>query len=163
MTATGDGGGRSVDFFATGPGYLVAARPWCLQDSWASIGRGCPLTRPVYLRAQTGSRPVLGATFLLGTDSLPTGSNYGFLVLGLNSLGGVDLGPLGMPTCLQHPSLDVSVFFLAPADPTLIALPILGNLALQGVIVCAQTALSGPGINPLGFITSNGGRILMGL
>lgn len=158
-----DLGGRSVEFFATAPGYLVAARPWCLQGSWASIGRGCPLTRPVYLRAQTGSRPVLGATFLLDTGSLPTGSNYGFLVLGLNNLGGVDLGPLGMPTCLQYPSLDVSVFFLAPTDPTAIALPIPGNQALQGVTVFAQTALSGPGINPLGFVTSNGGRILLGL
>jgi hypothetical protein len=70
-----------------------------------------------------------------------------------------------MPTCRQYVNLtgaSTSVFVVGGASHTF-ALGIPGNAGLIGLAFDTQAATFTPAANPFGVITTNGGRMTMGL
>ncbi|HEX6811383.1 MAG TPA: hypothetical protein VF384_07160 [Planctomycetota bacterium] len=108
------------------------------------------------------ARPVIGNVISLESSNIPGMGVIGLTILGMTEYtAGIDLGFLGMPTCRLHASLDVTAGFM-PAQgvgSTPFAIPAVPSLA--GTIVRGQSAVLVPGINPFGFLTSNGLRLVL--
>ena len=114
---------------------------------------------PLSIRAQSGSRPVLGQAFTTRISGIPSGSPIGALVLGVAQFNpGVPLAPVGMPGCSQYASIDATFVWLPTAAPTF-SLPLnVPNVpSAAGTALYSQCAVWATGFNPLGIITSNGG------
>ena len=118
---------------------------------------------PLSLTAQPGSRPVMGGPFVLELGDIAPGSVFGALVLGFgNVVPGFDLSPLGAPGCARHVTLDASISFGVPNNPTPISLTIPNDNAFLGYTIYVQGATLTPAANTLGVLTSNGGEIRVG-
>ncbi len=129
---------------------LTAAMPF-------TTGTG---TLPVGL-SRNGGPPILGATFTMRIDNMPSSTVGKFLLFGFTPMA-MDLGFMGMPGCTQYTSLDATIFSLAvpPAENVSFVTP--NNQALIGMVVQVQAAVFAPGVNQIGVAASNGGTITVG-
>lgn len=143
---------------ATAPSGIDPGPTDLSPGNFTTAGGGIPLA----LRAQAGSRPKLGSSFVMEIDRIDPTAVFGFLVLGFTQYPGLDLGPIGMPGCALYASLDsVQAVPLAGA-PTPVTLALPANPALSGVLLQAQAATLTPGATPLGLVSSNGLELLLG-
>jgi hypothetical protein len=110
----------------------------------------------------SSARPVIGTTINLNSSNIPTTGLIGLTIFGFTEItAGVDLTFLGMPTCRLYTSLDVTAAFVPLLGTGSTALAIPASPSLAGTIVLSQSAVFVPGINPFGFITSNGVRLVL--
>jgi len=118
----------------------------------------------VPLAHSTSARPVIGTTPNLLASNVPSGALIGLMILGTTEYTtGIDLTFLGMPTCNLYASLDVMLSFLPAGSTGSVPFVIPANPALAGLIILTQATAWVPGINPFGFITSNGMRLTLDL
>jgi hypothetical protein len=118
------------------------------------------------LNAAPASLPILGTTFNQIVSNIPITAPIGFVILGFTSFApaGVDLTGLGAPGCKQWQSIDADVLFFVAGSPThTFGLAIPNNVVFAGTVIFTQGAVLSPGINPLGVISSNGGRMSVGV
>ncbi|MBI5851508.1 MAG: trypsin-like peptidase domain-containing protein [Planctomycetes bacterium] len=107
------------------------------------------------------ANPILGTTIQLGVNNVPAGVIAGAMNIGLAQQS-ISLGPIGAPGCSLLTTIET--FFPMPATtPSTSASVAIPNIpALSGAILNAQGAVLVPGINTLGALTSNGGRLRLG-
>lgn len=114
------------------------------------------------IRHDASARPVLGTSLSLDTTNLPAATVIGATLFGLTEFNpGIDLGPLGMPTCYQYVSIDSSQVWVPAANigSTNFNLPV--NPAFAGVEIKTQGAALVPGANATGALTSNGLKLTL--
>ncbi|MGE3172168.1 MAG: hypothetical protein AB7O97_06030 [Planctomycetota bacterium] len=107
-------------------------------------------------------RPVMGTTMLLRTSGFP-GPIGALLVIGTTQFAqGVDLVGIGMSGCRQY--TDLAMVVGVPGTGTTATLPLAVPSApvFLGLAVFAQSLALGPGLNPLGLVTSNGVALTVG-
>jgi hypothetical protein len=125
---------------------------------------GAPGSVPLTLDAAANSRPAIGTIFMLTAGNVPAGSSLAGLLLGFGTAN-QDLAPLGMPTCRGYLNPGTAVCLIGTvvggSASFNVALPY--NTGLVGTLVDSQAAAFRPGINPLGVVVSNGGRIHVAL
>ena len=94
---------------------------------------------------------------------IPSGTTLGATVLSFSQLA-FPLDGLGMPNCTQYVGTDAILLAFPPAGATsfLQPIPIPNNAALTGIVLLSQGATFSPGFNPLGVVTSNGMRGVIG-
>jgi hypothetical protein len=110
---------------------------------------------------------VLGSTINLTTSEIPATSSLTFLFLSIiKNAAGDPLAALGMSSCslyagnlLATPSLH-ALGFGGPTVTVPLSFP--NSPSLIGVSLAAQSASDEPGVNALGFITSNGLDLQLG-
>ena len=131
------------------------------------FGSGCAGSQGVpTLQAQSGSRPLIGQTFVAEVVKLsPSLADPIFIVFGLErAMPSVDLAKLGMPGCALH---------VSPLDAR--SLVKVGGVALWTVSIPQDTALDGAVLvaqgfafdqaqspNAFGATVTNGGELLLG-
>lgn len=110
--------------------------------------------------------PVTGSNLDLVISRVPPGSLATCHVIGLTAfLPGLDLSPIGMPTCSAHSSIDFSHLTVSPPGAsTTYRLSIPNQPVLFGLELFAQGLVLDPagGHNPFGGLASNGLRLLIG-
>jgi hypothetical protein len=110
----------------------------------------------------SSARPVLGTTINLNSSNIPSAGVIGLTILGMTEFtAGIDLSFLGMPTCSLYASLDVTAGFIPALGTGSTPFPLPAVPSLAGTIVLSQSTVLVPGINPFGFITSNGVRLIL--
>jgi hypothetical protein len=140
---------------ATPPIDISVALPGTFQASCDSFG----------LDLSSSARPIIGTTIFLTTSRVPAGGNFSVLLLSFGALiPQLELSSLGMPGCYQHIALggaatlgfgftsSWTVPFDIPNVPAYVGLK----------IAFGQSAAWVAGANPLGVITSNGLRLVVG-
>jgi hypothetical protein len=156
-------GGDAMPGYSTGNG---ATDPGSRDLTVAVPFDTGPGGQPLSLDASPASLPILGTVFGQDISNIPVTAPIGFMVLGFTTFApaGVDLTPLGAPGCKQYESLDADVlFFVAGSATHTFSMNIPNNAALGGTTIFTQAAVLSPGINQLGVISSNGGRMVVGL
>lgn len=115
----------------------------------------------------TDQRPVLGRTINLSTANIPATSPFTFMFLSfIKNTAGSTLAGLGMPGCslyagdLINLPIMSNVSFGNPSVSTPVSIP--NNPAFVGVSMAAQSASYVPGVNALGFLSSNGMDLQLG-
>ncbi|MBZ0154420.1 MAG: hypothetical protein K8J09_23075 [Planctomycetes bacterium] len=115
------------------------------------------------LQHSPSARPILGTTIGLDTTDVPASSILGATILGVTQFhSGIDLTFLGMPQCAAYASLDVFATAIPSAPTFSYPLSIPNNLALVGSHVYTQGIALVMGLNPFGFISSNGVDLSIG-
>lgn len=103
------------------------------------------------------ARPIIGTTPNMLTGNVPPSTVLGLSILGLTQFSpGIDLTPLGMPTCSLYASLDVTLSWLPVAGTGSLPFAIPATPGLAGFQLNSQSTTFTPGINAFGFVTSNG-------
>ena len=114
------------------------------------------------MQLRASARPVIGTSIDLASSSIPPAGLLGLTIFGFTEYGnGIDLAFLGMPTCSLYSSLDVLASFLPAIGSGSTPLSIPNVPGLAGTIVSSQSAVMVPGINPFGFVSSNGVRLTL--
>ena len=116
------------------------------------------------LLASMSARPLLGTQPNFVTGNIPAGTVLGARILSFTPhLTGIELTAFGMPGCFQYEGLDVvNVFFTSGGNTVNTPFPIPNLPVLNGVLAFGQSATFSSGFNPLGVISSNGLRVLLG-
>jgi hypothetical protein len=145
------------------PGSSADPGSWNISANLAAGLNLCAAPVPNLALGASG-RPVMGTSINLNTTNIPSGSLLGISILSLTQyVPGVDLGPLGMPTCTLYAGLDVLNTFLTPTSSASVPWSVPNVPAANGVLVMNQSAVLKAGINPFGAITSNALQLLVGL
>lgn len=151
-------------------GYLVAATntQGCFRFPldklpFAVFGAGCQGSNGIpSLFPANGSVARIGTTLQLALTNLPTAPTLTVGVMGLSrtSTSGLplplDLGVLGMPSCLQFVSYDISEVLLG-AGSTTWGLPIPSQPSLVSLSFFVQGLVLDPGVNAFGATVTNAG------
>jgi hypothetical protein len=109
------------------------------------------------LTLASSARPTLGTSINLNTGSIAGGT-----ILGVNSLGfvqinpGFDLTPFGAPGCAQYVNPSLNNIFLVGGPTSSMALSIPNMPSLAGLHVYSQSIAFSAGYNALGLVFSNG-------
>ena len=115
------------------------------------------------LQHSASARPILGTTIGLDTTDVPASSILGATILGVTQFHpGIDLTFLGMPQCAAYASLDVFATAIPSTPSFSYPLSIPNNLALVGLHFYTQGIALVMGLNPFGFISSNGVDLSIG-
>ena len=103
------------------------------------------------------NRPKIGTTHNVEVRRIPVGATVGALALGfIQNNPGTNLNVIGMPTCFQHCSFDLSIGFPVSGTTQAIALPVPNDPSIAGVHLYSQAVSTSPQTNALDVITSNG-------
>lgn len=137
-------------------GGFVAAPNTTSNQTWelggAGFGIGCAGSNGVPSLVAANAA-VVGQPLNLNVTGLEPSINLGFLVLGFTKLPGIDLGFLGMPSCLAYTSPDVLLPVAGAAGAATWTWPsVSGPL---GGFFYAQLLSLDPTANAFGFTTSN--------
>jgi hypothetical protein len=157
---------------AAGNAYLVGYSPgggaadsgsWDISANLAGGLALCAGPTPDVALASS-ARPITGTTVQLQTSNIPAGTLLGLSILSLTEYApGIDLTGLGMPGCHLYAGLDVVDSFGVGGPTVQVPFSIQNDPTLAGTLVLNQSATLTPGINPFGFATSNGVRLLVGI
>lgn len=134
-----------------------------LTDAWtAPLDTGARL---LALDLDASARPVLGAGPInLVVDNLAATAPFGALFLSFTRHEpGIDLAPLGMPTCWQYVDFDAVLPFVPAGTTTALPLQVPNTPALSGLPFQAQAAAVANGVNAAGVTTSNGLSLRLGI
>jgi hypothetical protein len=113
--------------------------------------------------ALRATRPALGSTCTLLVASIPPGSPFGGLLFGgVRHDPGIDLGAIGMPGCFRYNEGSATVLFVTTGGEQSFALPIPAGLP-PGLQAYVQAATFSPPMTPLGFVSSNGIALTVGV
>lgn len=157
---------------AAGNGYGVGWSPGGVSvdpgmaDLSAQLATPTSLCATAFLgvRLDTSARPVLGTTIQWQTTGIPAGTGIGALLLATaRATPPVDLTSLGMSGCQLHVVNPIASAYV-PTGPTAqepLAIP--NAPALIGFVVVGQALTYSPPLTPLGFVTSNGMVLTLGL
>ena len=137
---------------------------------YSIFGAGCAGTAGTpTLDAQSGTRSVIGETFVLDLTNLPTSpANVPFALTGISRqrwVGGslpLDLTALGMPGCALLTSSDDTTSLQNQAGQAAFSLVIPNSQALLGQSLYVQGAVFDPGANSQGIVMSNGLELRIG-
>ncbi|MCU0865184.1 MAG: hypothetical protein MUC36_15465 [Planctomycetes bacterium] len=137
-------------------------------DISAVLAGGLPLcSTPVpptpSLALAASGRPVLGTSIQLVTSNIPAGSLLGLSILSLNPLPGIDLTSIGMNGCFLYAGLDAVTNFATPGTSASVPWSLPNTPSLSGTVIASQSATLTVGLNPFGFITSNGVTFVLGV
>lgn len=108
-------------------------------------------------------RPTLGQTVNLVVADMPPSAFVSGIVLSLAQFDpGVSLAGIGMPGCFQYVGLDVTlgISFAVPTFSLPLSIP--NDPVWIGTHVFGQALTRAVGVNPLGFVSSNGLDITVG-
>lgn len=130
------------------------------------------VTGPVDREALTlgmSARPILGSNPQFQTTNIPAGTQVVTWLFGYQQfLPGQELSALGMPGCFAHLNYQLafnSDIVVAPGSSASQTFVIPNRPLFNGVLLYAQSATLTPSIpplNPLGVLTSNGVRMVVG-
>jgi hypothetical protein len=157
---------------AVGNAYVVGYTPGGgavdpgARDLSAALPAGfdqCGINRPA-LTLAAGSMPVLGTTVSLTTSNVPPGSPFGGTIVSFAAaVPPTDLASIGMPGCQAYLIGGNTWLVSAPGASFALALGIPLDNSYIGTSVVAQSCTLSPPLTPLGAISSNGVRLLLGL
>lgn len=134
--------------------------PWVMDSGVVAAstvtGAGCGAL------TLTATTPYLGSTLTLTTAGVSAATGLSANVLSFTShVPPLDLTGVGMTGCLQHCGLDALVFqFGSPTATRLLVLP--NDPTWLGAALHSQSYGLEPTANPLGAISSNGVRLVLG-
>ena len=137
-----------------------------MADLSAQLATPTSLCATAFLgvRLDASARPVLGTTIQWQTTGIPAGTGFGALLLATaRATPPVDLTSLGMSGCQLHVVNPIASAYV-PTGPTAqepLAIP--NAPALIGFVVVGQALTYSPPLTPLGFVTSNGMVLTLGL
>lgn len=118
------------------------------------------------LDIQLSARPVLGSSPNFLIQGYDAATAVGATILSFTQFNpGISLAGVGAPGCFQYVNIDaINVFFTTPGQTTFpfINGGIPNNVTFNGILLYGQAATFTAGLNPLGVITSNGLRVLLG-
>jgi hypothetical protein len=159
-------GGATATLVGYSPGG-ASADPGPVDIS-AVLAAGLPLcSTPVpptpSLALAASGRPVLGTSISLVTSNIPAGSLLGLSILSLNPLPGIDLTSIGMNGCFLYAGLDAVTNFPTPGTSASVPWSLPNTPSLSGTVIASQSATLTVGLNPFGFITSNGVTFVLGV
>lgn len=161
----GDGFG---DFAAGIPKYDVpgtdagGVRVYCgaaSTSATATFGVGCPANRPFRL-TYTGT-PQPGQTLVAQLSQGPNTPSAAWLVFATRAQPPLDLGIVGMTGCTLYQPLDVLVPLPLNGGTASLPFTIPPVAGTCGLLVRQQAIAWDPAANPLGVVTSNGGRVVV--
>ncbi len=168
VTFVGDMNGDGLGDLAAGaPGYFGAGADsggvlaFCGAPAAAAtstFGIGCPAARP--FRLSYGGTPRPGQAFSIVLQDGPITVSQAWLVFAVREQAPLDLTAAGMTACTLYQPLDVLVPVSLSAGAATVPLSIPTSAVACGLRISNQAIGWQPGANPLGVITSNGGRIL---
>lgn len=122
---------------------------------FATSGGGTPLS--IFASAA----PRLGTTIQLGVNNVPAGVIGAAMNIGVIEQA-VSLDAIGAPGCVLRTSIE-SWFPMSATTPTSsVSITIPNVPALTGAILNAQGVVLVPGVNTLGALLSNGGKLRLG-
>lgn len=117
------------------------------------------------LDLDASARPVSGTTIQLNTSNVPATASLSVVLVNFAALvPGLELSGLGMPGCYQNIGLFGAVTLGLNVGPASWSQPfgIPLSSSYYGTNVFGQSAALVPGVNPLGAVSSNGLRLLVG-
>ncbi|MEZ5967143.1 MAG: integrin alpha [Planctomycetota bacterium] len=162
----GDGIG---DIIAGVPGLDTGAgidsgglRAYCGMPSAPAtytFGTGCPASRPFSLSFSGSSQ--VGQVLHFDLAQGPTAVPLAWIVLALRDQPPLDLSAAGMPGCTLYQPLEILIPIALASGAGSLPLPIPPLSGACGLQLFSQGLGWEPGINPLGVITSNGGRVVV--
>jgi hypothetical protein len=126
-----------------------------------TFGAGCPAAQPFTL-AFSGTPP-RRQTVQFHLSNGPTQVPLAWIVLALRSQRPLDLTLLGMPGCTLYQPLDLLLPVTLSGGSGTFPLPVPALGPACGLQLHSQGLGWEPGINPLGVITTNGGRVVITL
>jgi len=136
--------------------------PGSIDFATAPLFTTSPEQTPLTLTPLT--RPVLGTSWMLQAENLPSNTSVGVHVIGFSDPGIDDLTWSGLPGCGLRASLDVLGVYTpigGISPPWGLTIPL--DNSLTGFPVYATTAVSQtPATNAYGFVTGNGVRGILG-
>lgn len=111
------------------------------------------------------SRPLIGKTLNLQMANIPASAGFAVRIISYTAVvPGLDLGFQGMPGCFQHVGLALAATDFFVGGPTITTPFNIPNSPVYiGNNFFTQCATFVPGINPLGAISSNGLRHVIGV
>lgn len=154
---------RLVMFGGSGYEELTWEYAMTHAASFVSIGAGCQGTSGTP-RLGSADRAWLGESMTTRVTALPAGPAW--MLIGFGAIE-VDLGVIGMPGCdlLAGPGYGVPLLsapLAVTAGEASFTLPIGRAIGMLDVTFFVQAIGVDPGANPLGAVTSNGGRAVVG-
>jgi hypothetical protein len=163
--ATAPGGyvilyGGTSDSTIYGDTWIFRSEP---SASATLVGPGCKGTHMESPELDVQSPPILGGALVVDIKNGPSQAP-GLLFLGAMNPG-LDLAAFGAPGCTGYTSFDWGFPISVNQSGNLVApavFPVPLVPALAGGVLHGQAFLLDPGANPLGVITSSGGRLLVG-
>jgi len=115
------------------------------------------------LGLEAAGSPSFGSVVSLDTVNIPSGTQFGATLIGLTEFNpAIDLTSIGMPGCFQYVDGLATLIFLAPSSVASTPFAVPANPAFLGTIVVAQSVSFSPPLTPLGAISSNGLRLVIG-
>ncbi|MEZ5962944.1 MAG: hypothetical protein R3F56_03765 [Planctomycetota bacterium] len=151
------GNGAAIAGFTQGAVSAANVVDWTASLPYRT-GSGTPLD----MRAQAGSRPVLGTTFNLDISKIRAGSVGGALSIGVTNPN-LDLSFLGLAGCRLLSSLEVSLPIALSIPVTTVPLPIPNRASLIGRSLNTQAVLIDPSLGSLPVYLSNGVVLTFGM
>lgn len=116
------------------------------------------------LALSVNATPVLGTSIVYTTSNIPLTAVISAQIVSLIQMNpGTDLGNLGAPGCLQLVDLSLSsTSFLLGSPTATFSLSVPNDPGIAGLPLNLQSASLVPGVNPIGLLTSNGVRSVVG-
>lgn len=157
---------------AAGNGYAVGWSPGSVATDPGSSDLSTVLSSPVSLCSSpfsgialdTTARPILGTTIQWVISGIPAGTAFGALLRSVQqAVPPIDLTVVGMTNCQAHVVSPIADAFVAPGATVQQAQVIPNTSALIGFVLVGQAITYSPPLTPLGFITSNGMVLTLGL
>lgn len=142
-----------------GQTHLADHWEYGLRSRIEEIGAGCPGALGVP-SLTAGSPPIIGQQLSMLLARIPPLSSLVLMVIGFQKTS-VDLTPHGAPGCFLFATLDI-IEPMSIGNPATWTLHIPPSATLQGLELALQAGVPAPGVNPLGFITSNGIAVTIG-
>jgi hypothetical protein len=118
----------------------------------------------VGLTLAANGRPVIGTSMNLVTSAVPAGASFSAVLVNFAAvIPGLELSGLGMPGCFQNIALGGAVTLgLGFSTPWSQPFSIPNASIYVGTNLFGQSAAFVPGANPLGVLSSNGLRLIVG-
>lgn len=116
------------------------------------------------LALSTSPRPALGATVHWEIDGIASSTPFGWLMVSdSQATPPIDLTPIGMPGCEAYVNSPIAAFFQPAGGTASLAMPIPAVAQLLGLGVVGQAVAYDPQFTTLGFVTSNGIVLTIGM
>lgn len=146
--------GRALVGISTGTSSGAAA-PVDIGASVTHVAHLVPFQGPVAPMAHVATDPVLGRTYTITTSNLPAGTVFGMHAIGFTPTS-VDLTSIGAPGCLRSVDPITTLLVATTGAPFATSVQLPTGAWLAGVHLVSQGVAYAPGVNSLGFTSSNG-------
>ncbi len=156
---SGLGNNHLVGYSAGGP----SMDPGSIDLSVALPGTIGVVNNGSGLGLQAAGTPSFGSVMSLDTVNIPSGTPFGATLLGFTEFSpAIDLTSIGMPGCYQYVDGLATLIFLSPSNIASTPFGVPNDPAFLSTVVVAQSVSFSPPLTPLGAISSNGLRLVIG-